>query len=817
MNEKGWIYKVELLPPVSKAVAEANGTYALSFEGLDTLAIVRLNGKVILTSDNMFLPHHVDITRNLNYDGANTLEVEFASAFQAARKNKAKYPNHKWICWNGDPARLAVRKAQYHWYAEYRQQLKTLANHSIRGWDWGPVLSPCGPWQPISLLSYSGRISDVRIDYGLTADLTAASVTMRAFIETSPSGSKVDFTFQRGISGPIYTLTTVPRDGKAVVETNIRDIKLWWPRGYGEQSLYHVRVALVRDGHVIHEIFLQVGFRKAELIREKDEHEDGESFFFRVNDVDIFCGGSNWIPADSFLPRVSVQKYEQWLQLLAEGNQNMVRVWGGGIYEDETFYVTCDRLGILVWQDFMFACGNYPTHSSFLGSVKEEARANVRRLRHHPSIAVFAGNNEDYQIQESENLTYDPEDTDPESWLKTDFPARYIYEHLLPSVVKEEAPSIAYVPGSPFSKVGLPTTSPTHGDLHQWNVWHGTQSPYQMYPQLAGRFISEFGMESFPCLATIKSFVPNLKTNSQALHPQSEIIDAHNKAAGSTRRLASYVYENFGVGPTLELEDWIYLTQLLQCEALSYAYKSWRRLWGQHSSHRPRKLGGVLVWQLNDCWPCVSWSIVDYHLRPKPAYFAVKRHLAPLAVGVMRECWDWSDGHKVTSGRPRKQKWEAWVANRTLERKNAWVEVRFISIATGEEIKETMLKAVTIAANGVTEPMTGYIDNEIDEPHVLAAKLWVDDGLAARDWDWPQPLKYLDLSERAVSVEERRDGEMCWVSVRAEKPVKGFVFEQRDGVMVNDNGFDVMPGDDMVVEVWGLKGGEKMEWKFLGM
>lgn len=685
-----------------------------------------------------------------------------------------------------------------------------MANHSIRGWDWGPVLSPCGPWQPISLLSYQGRISDIRMDYDFSTDLTAANLTMKAFIDTCPPGSKVSFTVQERPSGPLYSTTAVPNAGTAVVTINIHDINLWWPRGYGSQSLYQVRVSLVHGDSDIHQVFRQIGFRKADLIREKDRHEDGESFFFRINNVDIFCGGSNWIPADSFLPRVSAQKYEKWLQLLADGNQNMIRVWGGGIYEDDAFYLACDRLGILVWQDFMFACGNYPTHPSFLDSVKKEAVANVRRLRYHPSIVIFAGNNEDYQIRESENLTYDPADTDPENWLKTDFPARYIYEHLLPTVMKEEAPSIAYTPGSPFSKVGLPTTSRIHGDLHQWNVWHGAQSPYQMSPQLSGRFISEFGMESFPCLSTIQSFIRSPSTNPQDLHPQSEIMDAHNKASGSTRRLASYVYENFRV----RMDGWIYLTQLLQSEALSYAYKGWRRQWGQ-SIPGARKVGGVLVWQFNDCWPCISWSIVDYFLRPKPAYYTVKRHLAPLAVGVLREGWDWSDGHKVVEGL-RKVKWEAWIVNSTLERKNTWVEVRFVSLRSGQEIKERVVNAVEIAANGVTEPVLGYVDNG-DEPCVLSAKLWVDDQLVARDCDWPQPLKYLDLSNRGISVEEEWNGEICKVRVRAEKPVKGFVFEQRDGVEVSDNGFDVMPGDDVAVEVRGLKESEKMKWRYLGM
>ncbi|NJR31195.1 hypothetical protein HC762_00065 [bacterium] len=308
------------------------------------------------------------------------------------------------------------------------------------------------------------------------------------------------------------------------------------------------------------------------------------------------------------------------------------RVWGGGIYEDESFYNACDELGILVWQDFMFACGNYPCFPSLLLSVRREATLNVRRLRNHPSLAIFSGNNEDYQVAESAGLEYDYADKLPESWLKTDFPARYIYEFLLPDILRSECPSIPYHPGSPWGD-GRQTSDPTVGDLHQWNVWHGTQEKYQIFDCLGGRFNSEFGMEAFPHMETVKRFVED----SKDLYPQSRAMDFHNKATGHERRLATYLVEN--VRTVTDLKPYIHLTQLIQSEAVSYAYRGWRRQWNKAGE---RKCGGALVWQLNDCWPTISWSICDYYLRKKPAYYTSARCMAPIAIGIRREHWDWS-------------------------------------------------------------------------------------------------------------------------------------------------------------------------------
>jgi beta-mannosidase len=485
--------------------------------------------------------------------------------------------------------------------------------------------------------------------------------------------------------------------------------------------------------------------------------------------------------------------------MMVDGYQVMIRVWGGGIWEEDAFYSICDELGILIWHDFMFACGNYPAFPDMLESIEAECVCQTRRLAHHPAIVIYAGNNEDYQVQEQCSLTYNYEDKDPQAWLRSDFPARYIYEKLLPEVVAAQAPHVPYHPGSPWGD-GKPTTDRTVGDMHQWNVWHGTQEQYQIFDILGGRFNSEFGLEAFTHLETIQWFV----TDPTQLYPQSHMIEFHNKADGGARRMAVYLVENLRMNT--DLEKYIHLTQLIQAEALMFGYRGWRQQWGQK-----RFCGGALLWQLNDCWPVISWSVVDYFLRKKPAYYAVRRVLAPIAVAVKRAHHDWS----VVHARPAKSSdYECWVASFRTEDVTATVELRFVSIASGRDIKERFVRSgVTITANGTTEIVKGTIDNVTEEPHVLAARIWVDGEVVARDVDWPQPLKYLDFSDRGLRVTPVGDT----ISITASKPTKGLVFEEREGVLVNDSAIDVVPGDEQVVTVRGLGPNDKpLRWTYLG-
>lgn len=778
VGTKSWTYRTNFETP---KVPPGN-TVVLAFDGLDTFAHVRLNGKTILRSDNMFVPCRVDVTHCLVSSQQQQLEIDFDSALLKAREIRAQHPEHKFAGFNGDPARMAVRKAQYHW-----------------SWDWGPFLMCAGVWRPVRVEVYNARIADVRVEQGFSGDFKNASTQVAIELEGAVhEGLDVQIGLSLGGQHVAKSGAVARDDGTLTARFLVDDVQLWMPNGYGKQTLYDLTVKLLSEsGAEIHTVHRRIGFRKVELIQQPDKH--GKSFFFRINGVDIFCGGSCWIPSDSFLTNVTPERLRSWIELMVPANQKMIRVWGGGIYEEDAFYDACDELGILVWQDFMFGCGNYPAFPSFLKSVEAEATVNVRRLRHHPCLAIFAGNNEDYQVQEHLGLTYDYEDKNEQNWLKTDFPARYIYESLLPRVMNKELPSVPYHYGSPWGD-GKVSSDPTVGDMHQWNVWHGSQEKYQIFDSLGGRFNSEFGMEAFPHIDTIKSFVEN----EQDLYPQSHVIDFHNKADGHERRIATYLVEN--VRTATKLEAYIHLTQLIQCEALMFGYRGWRKQWGDD-----RHCGGALVWQLNDCWPVTSWSICDYYLRRKPAYYAMARVLAPLAVGVRRTHHDWSVSHART---PKTQEWELWAVSSKLKDVVVDVELRFVSVETGKDIKDKIMKSnIKLKANGTTNILTGYVDNFEDEPHVLAARMFVDGNLVARDTDWPQPLKYLPFPERGVTVQVK-EHEM---HVSVQRPVKCLVFEERQGCHLSDSAIDVVPGDDQIITVRGIHDGDKpLNWTYLG-
>ena len=326
----------------------------------------------------------------------------------------------------------------------------------------------CGPWRPINLETYSSRVSDLYFTTTVDKSLKSAKVVANAEVEGEASEVK----FELSLNGKtVASRSTQAQNGSATVSFNVEDPELWYPHTYGKQPLYELSAIVSSSETKLDIMSKKLGIRKVDLVQRKLEDQPGTSFYFEVNNIPVFCGGSDWIPADNFIPRISSKKYRDWVKLVQEGNQVMIRVWGGGIFEEAAFYDACDEMGILVWQDFMFGCGNYPTNADYLALVKREATENVKILRHHPSIVIWAGNNEDYQYQESENLDYDPDNKDAESWLKTTFPARYIYEKILPDVTTALCPDTYYHPGSPFG--GKDTRDPTVGDIHQWNGKRG--------------------------------------------------------------------------------------------------------------------------------------------------------------------------------------------------------------------------------------------------------------------------------------------------------------------------------------------------------
>lgn len=639
---------------------------------------------------------------------------------------------------------------------------------------------------------------------------------MTAHAKTEGAASKVRFDIT--LDGTSVASDTVDASaGEAKATFDISEAKLWYPIRYGLQPLYTITATLLTSSdEEADALFKRIGLRKAELVQDPLDGQPGTSFFFRVNDVSVFCGGSDWIPADNFLPRITPEKYRNWVKLTADGNQFMIRVWGGGIYEDAAFYDACDEMGILVWQDFMFGCGNYPAWPELLASIDREARENVKAMRHHPSIVIWAGNNEDYQYQESENLTYDYENKDVESWLKTDFPARYIYEKVLDDACKDLIPGTYYHFGSPWG-AGRDSHDPTVGDIHQWNVWHGTQEKYQNFDKLVGRFVSEFGMEAFPAVKTIDAYLP-LGKDDPDRYPQSSTVDFHNKAEGHERRIALYLVENMRYAPD-PLEQFVYCTQLMQAECLASAYRLWKRQW---KGPKKEYCGGVLVWQTNDCWPVTSWSICDYYLRPKHAYFTVKREMAPLSIGMTRREHKHPKNKFTRVDIETQTQIEVWGSNLELEEVVGDCVVKAWDVETGEETYcQTIEKGVKLPGNQSTEiaafdvPVRNKSKGE-EGRTVVAAYLYGADGkMLARYVNWPEPLKYLHLQTPKGLRAVVKGGK---VEVSAEVPVKGVVVECEDeGVKFADNMVDVVPGEVVEIGVEGAGEGTVVTTRYLGM
>lgn len=752
IGESDWLYRCVF--DLSDEFLDA-GAVALCFDGLDTIATVWLNGTQILSSDNMFVPQRVDV-RELLRAGTNELRILFESPIRIGREREATHGTM--AVWNGAAHRVYIRKAQYHY-----------------GWDWGPTLLTFGPWQPIRLEAYDARIVDLACPSEVAADLSSASVTVSFTVEDTgvaalPLGAQhaghmlvakvLLYNPDASLAG---AASVAIEDSSAGHTFTIEHPQLWWPHGYGQQPRYTVVVELERGQERLDQRSLQIGLRRLELVREPLLDEPGTTFLFRINNTPIFCGGANWIPADSFTTRITPERYRTLVGQAVQGNMIMLRVWGGGIYEDAAFYQACDELGVLIWQDFLFACGMYPAPDWFQASVRAEAEAQIRRLRHHPSLVLWCGNNEDYQIAGSRYEIDSPPDA------SSGFPARVIYEGILPEACAALDPGRPYWPGSPYG--GPNGNSQTEGDRHTWDVWHGAVAPYQHYPNYGGRFVSEFGMQALPELATIESFAP-----PEERFPGSHTIEYHNKAEGGIRRIAAYLADN--LRPVEGLEDYIYATQFIQAEALAWAFGGWRRRWGGPGRY---SVAGALVWQINDCWPVTSWAIIDYYMRPKPAYYVVRRTLAPLAIGLAQT----PDGA------------QAWVVNGTTAAIDGKLELRTWTI--DGEIVGIERAELTLPANQAIE--LGTFGLGAGGTVVFDARLSVDGMVVARASAWPEPYKYLHLPDPMI-VMDLEDSET--IRLRSVRPAKGVLLSAGDGVEWSDNMVDLMPDDEQVITAHGL-------------
>lgn len=754
--EKTWEYSAKFTGPDHWPLAKSK----LVFEGLDTLADVFLNDRMILRANNMFLAQTVKVDM-ADLSTTNELRIVFHSVDLWTKELELKYG--KRFCWNGDSRRLYARKAQYQF-----------------GWDWGPRLISCGPYKPVKFVTYHALIENVYVRSDLPSPMRAVVSVDVEYANASGHSLRVDVYLRDPKTTSFRLVTSTMRQHTSF---ELPDPNLWYPNGHGEQALYHIELRLIQpESNLVLDLWShKFGIRRIELIEEPLVGQDGSSFFFQVNGVPVFARGVNWIPSHLFPSQVKAKDYQKWLEMAVNANQNIVRVWGGGYYEHEDFYAECDRLGLMVWQDFMFACGQYPAQlKQFRSAVEKEVVHQIKRLRNFACLAIYTGNNEDYQIAEVYGLQWD-KNNDTGNYLKTDFPARHIYERLIPQALRRLHPDVAYKPGSPWGGSG--TRDPMVGDIHQWDVWHGTQERYQHWDRLGGRFVSEFGMEGLPSMETLRRCI----TMPKELYPQSRLMDFHNKAVGAERRLATYVIENFKVDK-MDLESWVYVTQLMQAECIAYALRSWKRQWKGAGRYYT---GGSLIWQMNDCWPTSSWSVVDFYGTPKLAYFALKRESRNITISIVR-----ADGFFDISG-----------FNSTSQVVSGKLLVYFYVVGSSTPIRCMAVPSVCLWRNRSSELLK---EQAVPQSQVVYCRLVDEDDFEiCNTSDWPQPLKYLIFPPISINV----DREPGYIRLSANQPVKG-VHIFAEATAFEDNGFDLFPCNPRQIRGTGLRHSTKIRLKY---
>ena len=560
------------------------GTVLLRCEGLDTLAELFLNDVFIGRADNMHRIWEYDTGTALR-PGENRITVRFSSPTRFIRQAYAENPaDGSSDAMQGFPL---LRKA-----------------HCMFGWDWGPRLPDAGIWRDIGLIGIeTARIRDVLVlqEHGLD------TVTLRIQTHVSPSL----------VARSSLKISVAAPDGRVfdgegpdcalVIETP----QLWWPAGFGDQPLYTVSVTLAADDTVLDTWCRRIGLRSMTVSRRRDEW--GESFSHCVNGVDIFAMGADYIPEDNLLPRMSPARTRRLLEDARAANMNCIRVWGGGFYPDDWFYDICDELGLLVWQDFMFACAVYNLTEAFEENITAELTDNIRRLRHHPSLALWCGNNEMEQfVKLGEWVSSKRQVAD---YIK-------MYEYLFPKILHREDPQAFYWPASPSSGGSFDEPwDPNRGDVHYWEVWHGLK-PFTDYRNYFFRYVSEFGFQSFPCLRTVESF-----TLPEDRNIFSYVMEKHQRNSSANGRITFYLSQMY-LYPH-DLDTLIYASQLLQAQAMQYGVEHWRR-------NRGRCMGAV-IWQLNDCWPVASWSSIDYFGRWKALHYYARRFFAPVLISCHEE------------------------------------------------------------------------------------------------------------------------------------------------------------------------------------
>jgi beta-mannosidase len=727
----------------------------LVFKGLDTYGDVFLNDKLILNAFNMFREWRVDVKKDLK-DGENILRIVFNSPINKVMPQYEaldfKYPA------NNDQSDKKVsvftRKAGYHY-----------------GWDWGPRFVTSGIWRPVFLESWNkARIENVQL---ITQSITGENAEVKAIVEIE---SSVDQKIKLKITSDETSVNSKPLEAdlkaginKLELTFNISKPERWWPLGLGNQKLYVLQAEIFSDDKKLDTNTQKFGLRTVELVHKKDE--GGQSFYFMVNEVPVFMKGANYIPSDNFLNRVDEKKYRMLVQSAVDANMNMLRVWGGGIYEDDKFYEICDEKGIMLWQDFMFGCSMYPADSAMLKNIEQEAIDNVKRLRNHPSVAMWCGNNEietawfHWGWQKQFGWTKEQQDKMWTDYKKT-------FHELLPMVCKQYDPTRFYHRSSPSADSdSIEPDVIGFGDKHYWGVWHA-EEPYSAFKNNISRFMSEYGFQSFPELKTVMSYAEEKDWDIE-----SEVMLLHQRHPRGNQLIREYMFRDYK--KPKDFPSFLYTGQVLQAEIIKFAAEAHRRA-------MPYNMG-TLYWQLDDCWPVASWSGMDYYGRWKALHYFAKKFYSPVLVSLDED----------------KGKINAFIVSDNLESFKGKLSLKLIDFSgkiLWSKSVDTMVTANSSKIYFSVDKNTLMKGKNAAEV-LLVAELKSGDKFISSNILYFTQAKNLKLPEITVSPSITKDNEVFKISLKSSMLAKNIYLSDlaHDGFFA-DNYFDLLPGEEKIIE-----------------
>jgi beta-mannosidase len=718
------------------------------FQGLDTYADVFLNEKPILTADNMFRNWRVEV-KNAIKQGDNVLRIRFRSPINEILPQMKKL-DYELPAVNdqGEKTSPYTRKAPYQY-----------------GWDWGPRFVTSGVWKPVSLQAWdNARVEDLQIKQNKlskeNADLSAV-VEIAASNATDATIEVENTTDKKIVATRAVKLTSGVN--KIALDFAINNPKLWYPMGLGEQSLYTFKAKLIVNKKTTDERSKRTGLRTLELRQKPDQ--DGISFEFVVNGIPVFGHGANWIPADIFPTRITKEKYKDLLTSLKDANMNMLRVWGGGIYEDDYYYDLADEMGILVWQDFMFACSMYPGDKAFLENVRHEAIDNVKRLRNHPSIVIWVGNNE----IETAWAHWGWKSTLP-SHIWDDYLKLFV--RLLPEVLDEYDSSRPYWQSSPSSNFQDDSDSQRVGDTHYWQVWHA-EKPYKEYEKQFPRFMSEYGFQSFPEFETVKTYT----TEADRQSIETPIMLAHQRHPRGNQLVKEYMLREYN--QPKDFESFLYVSQVLQAEGIKIGAEHFRRI-------MPRNMGS-LYWQANDCWQVASWSGMDYFGRWKALMYYTKKFYAPMLISP----------HVDDSGNLN-----IYVVSDSPETKPAQIVLTLMDLS-GKILNSRQIDLSVEPLRGksyFTQTVKEFLSGADDKNTFLLAELKSGGKTVSQNEYFFKPFKELSLDRPAIKTEINQSANGFKIVLSTDKLAKSVYLSGFTEGFFTDNYFNLIPGKNVEIE-----------------